>query len=315
MRLIALWLATAGVLIAADAREELEALRGIWKPVAIERDGARLTPDMIVDNVLTIEGDRFTYTTAGEVHRGTFQVDPSRTPRAIDRTELDGRFKGQTLRGIYELDGGRWRACFADPGRGRPTRFATEPDRGLSLFLLERFRPRLDEPTGWRKEETAYPPPWAKDLPWKGEVQIRFPPGWFDADSPSFWSYPVLYWLDGDVLARREDLERALRSYDAGLYGGRFDGARIKIAIGEDRKADKLGHAVARRSATIDGYDPFVTRKPLTTHLEVFRWYCPKSYRTAVLILRSPRRFEAEDRVWKRLLPFWEGLACHPPGP
>jgi hypothetical protein len=170
---------------------------------------------------------------------------------------------------------------------------------------------KLPIPKGWRTEDTSYPPPWAKELPWKGDIQIRFPPGWFDARSPNFWSYPVLYRLEGDVLASREDLEKALRSYDAGLYAGKFDGSRIKIDIGEDRKTDKLGHPVVRRSITIDGYDPFATRRELKTHLEVFRWYCPDSKKTEVLILRSPREFNEDDAVWKKLVPFWEGLACH----
>ncbi len=170
---------------------------------------------------------------------------------------------------------------------------------------------KLPVPKGWRTEDTDYPPPWAKHLPWKGDIQIRFPPGWFDAQSPNFWSYPVLYRLDGDVLASRDDMEKALRSYDAGLYAGKFEGSRIKIDIGEDRKADKQGHAVIRRSITIDGYDPFATRRKLETHLEVFRWYCPESRKTKVLILRSPRDFKEADAVWKTLIPFWEGLACH----
>ena len=175
--------------------------------------------------------------------------------------------------------------------------------------------PDLPVPKGWRTEDTAYPPPWAKQLPWKGDIQIRFPQGWFDASSPNFWSYPVLYRLEGDVLASRDDLEKALRSYDDGLYAGKFEATRIKIAIGEDREVAKLGHAVVRRSITIDGFDPFATKKELKTHLEVFRWYCPESKKTEVLILRSPRAFKEDDPLWKTLIPFWDGLACHASGP
>jgi hypothetical protein len=183
----------------------------------------------------------------------------------------------------------------------------------LVLGLAADEGPSLDVPQGWQTEDTTYPPPWAKELPWKGELKIRFPPGWFDPKSPYFWSYPVLYWLDGDVLSGRDDLERALRAYDAGLYRGRFPADKIKIAVGDDRKADKLGHSVTRRSVTIDGFDPFPTKKDLTTHLDVFRWHCPRSNHTAVLILRSPHPFQADDPVWKALTPFWQKLACHRP--
>jgi hypothetical protein len=171
--------------------------------------------------------------------------------------------------------------------------------------------PHLERPKGWQLEESAYPPRWAPELPWKGGLEIRFPPGWFDGGSAFHWSYPVLYWLEGDVLARRDELERALRAYDAGLYAGAFDGARIQIAIGPDQSAEKLGHGVVRRAVTVGGFDPFATKAPLTTHLDVYRWYCSASRRTAVLILRSPRPFDEGDRVWAALLPFWEKFACH----
>jgi hypothetical protein len=107
----------------------------------------------------------------------------------------------------------------------------------------------------------------------------------------------------------------AKRAYDGGLYGGGLDPAKIRIEIGEARTAEKQGHAVVRRSVTIDGFDPFVTRRRLKTYLEIFRWYCPQSNRTAVLILRSPRPSDKDDPVWKALLPFWEDLACHPSHP
>ena len=198
------------------------------------------------------------------------------------------------------------------------TRGALVGTTSLALLLLAacangQTRPgaHLERPKGWRIEETAYPPPWAQELPWQGALEIRFPPGWFDKESPFYWSYPVLYWLDGDVLARRNELEQALRAYDAGLYGGAFDPAKIQIALGKDEVVEKLGHGVVRRTVTIEGFDPFVTKAPLTTYLTTFRWYCSQSRHTAVLILRSPTPFDEGDRVWSRLLPFWEKFACH----
>ena len=70
---------------------------------------------------------------------------------------------------------------------------------------------KLPVPEGWRTEDTSYPPPWAEQLPWKGTLQLRVPPGFFDKDDAFFWSYPILYQLEGDVLASDRDLQRALR--------------------------------------------------------------------------------------------------------
>lgn len=170
--------------------------------------------------------------------------------------------------------------------------------------------PRLEVPAKWRTEDTTYPPPWARQLPWKGSLQLRFPPGFFQKQDPYFWSYPIFYWLRGDVLADRADLQRALRAYDAGLYGKQFKADQIKIDIGADRMV-RVGHQVmVYRRVTFQGFDPFVTKRPLTTYLETYRWYCPDSKHTAVLILRSARRPDPQDSVWKRLLRFRPSVPC-----
>ena len=171
--------------------------------------------------------------------------------------------------------------------------------------------PRLHVPPDWRIEDTEYPPAWAKTLPWKGRLQLRFPKGFFRANDDYTWSYPIFYWLEGDVLDKQVEFDRALRAYDAGLYGGQFAAQKIKIEFGKTQMTTRHSHAVVRWSITLHGFDPFVTKKPLTTHLEVFRWYCPKTDHTAVLILRSPRPFDTEDKVWKDLLQFWEKMDCH----
>jgi hypothetical protein len=170
---------------------------------------------------------------------------------------------------------------------------------------------KLELPKGWRSEDGPYPPQWARQLPWRGDLEIRFPPGWFNAKSPYFWSYPVLYHLDGDILASGEDLVKALRAYDGGLYRGQFAADKIQIDMGKEGEVQKQGHSAIRRSVTLKGFDPFTTRRELTTYLEVFRWYCPESNKTEVLLLRSPRTFNEDDDVWKALLPFWDKFTCH----
>ena len=170
--------------------------------------------------------------------------------------------------------------------------------------------PRLEVPAKWRTEDTPYPPPWARQLPWKGSLQLRFPPGFFQKQDPYFWSYPIFYWLRGDVLADRAALERALRAYDAGLYGRQFKAEQIKMVVGADREFRGDRQTIVYRRVTLHGFDPFVTRRPLTTYLETFRWYCPDSRYTAVLILRSARRPHPHDPVWKRLLRFRASVGC-----
>ena len=159
---------------------------------------------------------------------------------------------------------------------------------------------KLPVPEGWRLENTAYPPPWAKTLPWRGSLQLRFPDGFFDDDDKFFWSYPILYQLNGNVIKNDDELKRALLEYDTGLYGGRYPKEKVAIEV------DKGKHAKDHSVIIIDGYDPFTTKSPLRTWVHVDRRYDSKSNRTIILLLRSAQPFSLDNEVWNKLWTFRE---------
>ncbi|MCS5631304.1 MAG: hypothetical protein NZ744_10785, partial [Pirellulaceae bacterium] len=55
---------------------------------------------------------------------------------------------------------------------------------------------------------------------------------------------------------------------------------------------------------TFKGFDPFTTKRPLTTYLEIQRRYDDVSNVTTILILRSARPIDKKDTVWKTLYRF-----------
>ena len=153
----------------------------------------------------------------------------------------------------------------------------------------------LPVPSGWRVENTAYPPPWAKTLPWKGTIQLRFPKGFFEPESDYFWSYPILYQLKGDCIRNEEELRQALIEYDAGLYTQQYPKQQIKLSISPKKSADKYPLIV------FDGFDPFTTKKPLRTWIVFHRRYEKTSDTTIVLLLRSSQQYNPQHPVWKDL--------------
>jgi|GEM_PF-773726 len=158
----------------------------------------------------------------------------------------------------------------------------------------------LSVPQGWRIENTTYPPPWAKSLPWKGKIELRFPPGFFQPTSMYFWSYPILYQLQGNCITNDEELKRALLDYDTGLYGGKYSREQIDITV----QKPKQGQRGRPNTLTFKGFDPFTTKKPLTTYLEIQRRYDEVADMTTILILRSARPIDKKDAVWKALYRF-----------
>jgi len=56
-------------------------------------------------------------------------------PKAIDRKDTAGMFKGKTALGIYKLEKGEFTICFAAPGKERPTEFTTKSGTGVFLYV------------------------------------------------------------------------------------------------------------------------------------------------------------------------------------
>jgi uncharacterized protein (TIGR03067 family) len=140
-RYIAMALA-AGVLLAADdAKKDKEQLQGSWRPVSAEQGGKAQADAK--EHLLTFDGDTFTIKKGDQLFlKGTFTLDPSQSPKAIDMKVTEGQreeHKGKEVHGIYELSKGTLKWCTAQPGSDeRPKEFATKEGTKLLLVTLEK---------------------------------------------------------------------------------------------------------------------------------------------------------------------------------
>jgi RNA polymerase sigma factor (sigma-70 family) len=96
-----------------------ERLQGIWEFVSVAYDDKTIRkgerPDLW--KTFTVTGDKLRWVnvnsdgTEAEGHT-RFKLDPSRKPKTIDLTALDGEGQGQVVLGLYELDGDLLKLCF-----------------------------------------------------------------------------------------------------------------------------------------------------------------------------------------------------------
>jgi uncharacterized protein (TIGR03067 family) len=130
------------------AKDDSEKVQGTWTMVFAADSGRALPAEDIAHHQLVMRGDKYTlFKAEDKLHdHGTFRLNPTQSPRAIDITEDQGPHKGKTNRGIYLLDGDTFVVCYNLPHMGRPTEFTSRPGGSVFLFIYKRDRPGKGRP-------------------------------------------------------------------------------------------------------------------------------------------------------------------------
>ncbi len=114
--------------------EEKQSLEGVWVPVDAELAGVKLPVESLKNWKLTLKTEQYQFENGKEADQGTWSVDTSKTPLAMDITGTEGPNKGKTILAIYELSKEGLKICYDLGGKNRPTEFMTKP--GTPLFLV-----------------------------------------------------------------------------------------------------------------------------------------------------------------------------------
>ena len=118
------------------ARRDRRRLQGAWSFLS----GGRRAD-------LFVAGDHFTvHFRSGDIYVGTFRLDPTARPRAMDLLIREGpaRHRGKLARAIYEFDGDHLLWCPGEPGSpARPRAFPPGNDpTHLCIVFRRSGRPR-----------------------------------------------------------------------------------------------------------------------------------------------------------------------------
>src|SRR5262245_53683682 len=141
----------AGSLAAADDRKaelikkDYERLAGTWRLASAVEDGKPVPENELKKTRLVTKGDTFLIegdAALGTSPAGTFRIDPTKSPKAVDSLRRKGPHKGETVRGIYEIiDADTKWASGAPPGKPRPEAFESRPGSGHLLQVWKRVSP------------------------------------------------------------------------------------------------------------------------------------------------------------------------------
>jgi uncharacterized protein (TIGR03067 family) len=124
---------------AADEPDDLKLLAGVWKPKEANLGDNKIEPMLLETASVTYEGDKYTIKIGDKGEKGTFTLDPKKTPKAMDIFPTEGDNNGKTLLAIYELSGERLTICYSLTPTVRPEDF--EPNSNtLLLVKYERIK-------------------------------------------------------------------------------------------------------------------------------------------------------------------------------
>lgn len=127
-------------------KKERQRLQGSWQVVEFVTNGEAQPDDAIKDMRVVFAGDKMTMSLPKNVAKReyTFTLDPTQTPKAIDTSPADPKFKVKTplvTPGIYQVDGAALKLCLARfGGKVRPREFESAAGTGNILITLKRAK-------------------------------------------------------------------------------------------------------------------------------------------------------------------------------
>lgn len=172
--------------------------------------------------------------------------------------------------------------------------------------------PILESPDSWKKEVIRFPLGFAPSLSYQGVEDLRFSEGWSKKDSPLFWTYAFVWYLDEDPQLSPQKLEEDFVTYFNGLMDAVSEGQEPNIEVipqylalfmegnGSEGSPDFTGKVIT--------YDAFFTRELITLNFTVRESFCEKTGKYVARFNISPQPFGHE--VWEKFGEVKMGVDC-----
>jgi len=171
--------------------------------------------------------------------------------------------------------------------------------------------PILDK---WRMERAMLPGPFASHVTIRGIEDIRFPPGWGDANSDEYWSVAYLLWLDGGQKIDAGVVQNNLKLYYDDLIAGARIRRNLKIAPGvithvqvTIKKIKAEPDDLETYSGVINMFD-YLGQKPIALNCLVHVKTCGAQDHIPVFFEISPKPFD--HPLWQELRKSKQKFTC-----
>ena len=118
-------------------KTDLDRFQGTWYLLMAMQDGNTLPEDKVKQTTIVFKGDTFRFPGSAEYatsKEGTIKLDENKTPKEMDAISPEK----EVMLGIYAIDEGGYKVCFAPAGKPRPTALDSAPGSGYILQAWSR---------------------------------------------------------------------------------------------------------------------------------------------------------------------------------
>jgi uncharacterized protein (TIGR03067 family) len=112
-------------------RADIDLMQGEWVPMELVGNGNAAPADALGSIRVKIEGNRYELKTADGGDSGSFELNPTQSPKWMDVVNREGT----RIQAIYEIKDGTMRVCYAINNAPRPTTFAA-PEGSDHVFAV-----------------------------------------------------------------------------------------------------------------------------------------------------------------------------------
>ena len=137
--LLTSWIVFPAIPAAAEDADDLKLLAGTWKPKEASLGDNKIDMMLLETATVVYEGDKYTITIGDKGEKGTFTLDPQKTPKTMDIFPTEGDNNGKTLLAIYELAGDQLTICYSLTPTVRPEDFKADSNT-LLVVKFERLK-------------------------------------------------------------------------------------------------------------------------------------------------------------------------------
>jgi CubicO group peptidase (beta-lactamase class C family) len=152
----------------------------------------------------------------------------------------------------------------------------------------------------WGQEIFVFPLNFAKDINYNGFEDVRFPRGWVNPDTITFWSYAGAWSINREDVFSINELNAVWKLYFDGLMSdvNKIEEAELEKTVATFEKKQQIKSSTFF-TGELTIVNAFGTNELLHLKAKIEQRICPTSKRSYVLFKFSPSSFN--EVIWKEL--------------